>query len=137
MLVAQLVACHHAALECMRRAMLPSQVLEVRQLELGFANKLSRTYATMLEALDRHRGKGQQHVTVEHVHVHQGGQAIVGNVHTGGNETLEGLSHARAIPHAVEAEMRSPFAEERETVPVAGHEERPMQNARRNQSRGS
>ena len=35
-----------------------------------------------LEALNKHRGKGQQKVTVEHVHVHQGGQAIVGRIHT-------------------------------------------------------
>src|SRR5258708_25891945 len=28
--------------------------------------------ATLLEALNRHRGKGQQKVTVEHVHVHSG-----------------------------------------------------------------
>jgi hypothetical protein len=27
--------------------------------------------------LNRHRGKGQQKVTVEHVHVHNGGQAYV------------------------------------------------------------
>ena len=50
---------------------------------LNQANKLSRTYSTLLEALNRHRGKGQQKVTVEHVHVHQGGQAIVGNVERG------------------------------------------------------
>jgi hypothetical protein len=31
----------------------------------------------VLDALNRHRGKGQQKVTVEHVHVHEGGQAIV------------------------------------------------------------
>jgi hypothetical protein len=41
---------------------------------------LSRTYAVLLDALNRHRGKGQQKVTVEHVHVHSGGQAIVGTV---------------------------------------------------------
>lgn len=29
---------------------------------------------------NRHRGKGQQKVTVEHVHIHRGGQAIVGSV---------------------------------------------------------
>lgn len=34
--------------------------------------------ATLLEALNRHRGKGQQKVAVEHVHVHAGGQAVVG-----------------------------------------------------------
>jgi hypothetical protein len=34
--------------------------------------------------LNRHRGKGQQKVTVEHVHVHEGGGAIVGNVESRG-----------------------------------------------------
>ena len=29
---------------------------------------------------DAHRGKGQQKVMVEHVHFHEAGQAIVGNV---------------------------------------------------------
>ena len=46
------------------------------------ANKLCRTYALLLDALNRHRGKGQQKVTVEHVHVNAGGQAIVGVVHS-------------------------------------------------------
>ena len=35
-----------------------------------------------METLDKHRGKGQQKVTVEHVHVEAGGQAVVGNVTT-------------------------------------------------------
>jgi hypothetical protein len=38
----------------------------------------------LLEALNRHRGKGQQKVIVEHVHMHQGGQAIVGSVNVSG-----------------------------------------------------
>ena len=40
-----------------------------------------RTFTMQVEALQRYRGKGQQKVTVEHVHVHAGGQAIVGAVH--------------------------------------------------------
>jgi hypothetical protein len=47
-------------------------------------NKLARTYATQMEALRKHRNGGQQKVQVEHVHVHPGGQAIVGDVHHGG-----------------------------------------------------
>jgi hypothetical protein len=43
-------------------------------------NKLARTFATQVEALKRYRTGGEQRVTVEHVHVHSGGQAIVGNV---------------------------------------------------------
>jgi hypothetical protein len=87
MLAAQLVACHNASMECYRRAMIGQQTFEGRRENLNQANKLSRTYATLLEALNRHRGKGQQKVTVEHVHVHEGGQAIVGNVEGGGMRT--------------------------------------------------
>jgi hypothetical protein len=81
MMAAQLIAAHNAAMECYRRAMLgEQQSFEGRRENLAQANKLSRTYAVLLEALNRHRGKGQQKVTVEHVHVHAGGQAVVGVV---------------------------------------------------------
>ena len=84
MLATQMIAAHHAALECYRRAMHGEQSFDGRRENLSQANKLSRSYATLLEALNRHRGKGQQRVTVEHVHVHSGGQAIVGHVEGGG-----------------------------------------------------
>jgi hypothetical protein len=67
-----------------RRAMIAEQSFEGRKENLNQANKLSRTHVTLLEALNRHRGKGHQKVTVEHVHVHNGRQAIVGNVEGGG-----------------------------------------------------
>jgi hypothetical protein len=73
MMAAQLLAAHNATMECYRRAMLPEQTSESRSENLNQANKLSRTYAVLLDALNRHRGKGQQKVTVEHVHVHSGG----------------------------------------------------------------
>ena len=78
MLNAQLIASHNAAMECYRRAMIGEQTFEGRHENLSQANKLSRTYAVLLDALNRHRGKGQQKVTVEHVHVRSGGQAILG-----------------------------------------------------------
>ena len=63
---------------------------------------VSRTYATLLEALNRHRGKGQQKVTVEHVHVHSGGQAVVGVVEAPGDgdrAKSEDQPHAKQIAH--------------------------------------
>lgn len=80
MIATQLIAAHNAAMESYRRAMIGEQTLEGRRENLNQANKLSRTYSTLLEALNRHRGKGQQKVTVEHVHAYHGGQAVVGNV---------------------------------------------------------
>jgi hypothetical protein len=60
MVAAQLIAAHNAAMECYRRAMIRDQTFEGRQENLSQANKLSRTYAALLECLNRHRGKGRQ-----------------------------------------------------------------------------
>ena len=60
MMAAQLIAAHNAAMECYRRAMIGEQSFEGRRENLAQAGKLSRTYATLLDALNRHRGKGQQ-----------------------------------------------------------------------------
>jgi hypothetical protein len=122
MLAAQLLAAHNAAMECYRRAMIGEQTFEGRRENLSQANKLSRTYAVLLDTLNRHRGKGQQKVTVEHVHVHAGGQAIVGAVEPGGGgkEKSEEQAHEpRQITHEPGTPMRSPDPR-REAVPIAG-----------------
>jgi hypothetical protein len=56
------------------------------------ATKMMRTYTTQVEALAKLRRGGNQTVRVEHVHVHAGGQAIVGAVthpQQGGGGTQE------------------------------------------------
>lgn len=83
MLAAQMVGTHSAALECLRRAAIPNQTYVGRDMALKHAQKLMALYTKQLAALDKHRGKGQQKVTVEHVHVHPGGQAVVGNLEMG------------------------------------------------------
>lgn len=80
MLAMQMVGTHMSALECLRRANLPNQTFQGRDLALKYAHKLMALYTQQLAALNKHRGRGQQKVTVEHVHVAAGGQAIVGNV---------------------------------------------------------
>lgn len=80
MLAVQMVATHSAAMECLRRTALPNQTFEAYDMNLKHAAKLLTLYARQLEALDRHRGKGQQKITVEHVTVNAGGQAIVGAI---------------------------------------------------------
>jgi hypothetical protein len=125
MLVSQMIACHAASLECHRRAMLPEQAIEARQANLSAASKLSRTYAALLEALNRHRGKGQQVVRVEHVTVQAGGQAIVGAVTQGGggdhNKSEDQARAPRRIAHEPEPALRCPDPV-REPVPVPGGE---------------
>jgi hypothetical protein len=80
MMAAQLFASHAAAMDCYRRAMLPNQTDYGREMNLKHAAKLTKANAAQVEALAKHRNKGQQKVIVEHVHVYQGGQAIVGSV---------------------------------------------------------
>jgi hypothetical protein len=43
-------------------------------------NQLMRTFAMQVEALKRYRTGGEQNITVQHISVSQGAQAIVGNV---------------------------------------------------------
>jgi hypothetical protein len=76
-----------------------------------------------MEALQRYRGKGEQKMVVEHVHVHQGGQAIVGSVHQGGGagERTEEQPYAKVIGHAPVATLPCPDPQ-REAMPVAGGE---------------
>jgi len=130
MIAAQLIAAHNAAMECYRRAMLGEQTFEGRRENLSQANKLSRTYAVLLDALNRHRGKGQQRVTVEHVHVHEGGQAIVGNVESrGGGFASKAKEQPHALTHAPGATMPGADAP-RQPMPVACDEERSLPDAR-------
>ena len=49
------------------------------------AARLLRAYSVQVETLRRLRHGGDQYVRVEHVHVNDGGQAIVGNVKTAGS----------------------------------------------------
>ena len=103
MLAAQMVGTHTAALECLRRAAVDGQTFAGRDMALKHGQKLMALYAKQLETLNKHRGKGQQKVTVEHVNVAAGGQAIVGNVDTGGRTSITSpaaIEHSPEIPLA-------------------------------------
>jgi hypothetical protein len=84
MLVSQMIGTHNAAMECLRRAQLNNQTYEGRDMALKHAAKLTGIFTRQVEALDKHRNRGQQKITVEHVTVNAGGQAIVGGVDVGG-----------------------------------------------------
>jgi hypothetical protein len=124
MIASQLLAAQNAAMECYRRAMIGDQTFEGRRENLSQANKLSRTYAVLLDTLNRHRGKGQQKVTVEHVHVHAGGQAVVGSVATAGGgdrAKSEDQAHAKQIGSCTSwlAERSSPLSNCRSSIGYA------------------
>ena len=83
MLAAQMAAVHMATMTFAHRLAHVDNIPQQDSAERTF-NKLARTFITQMEALKRYRTGGQQKVTVEHVTVNEGGQAIVGNVETGG-----------------------------------------------------
>jgi len=90
MLAVQMVSIHNLAMESMRRAAIPEQSDVALEAYINRATKLMRTFAAQTEALGRHRGKGEQKMTVEHVHVYKGGQAIVGQVSPQNSATKAG-----------------------------------------------
>ncbi len=83
MLAAQMAAVHNATMTFARRLAHVENIQQQDSAERA-SNKLARTYATQVEAFKRYRTGGEQKVTVEHVTVNEGGQAIVGNVSHGG-----------------------------------------------------
>lgn len=79
MLAAQMAAAHMATMTFARR-LAGVENLAQRDSAASAFNKCARTYASQMEALKRYRTGGEQKVTVQHVSVSEGGQAIVGNV---------------------------------------------------------
>ena len=80
MLISQMVAVNSAIGKTMSRGMVEGQTFQWKEMNMNLATKLQRTFIAQIEALQKLRGKGQQTVRVEHVHVNSGGQAIVGHV---------------------------------------------------------
>ncbi len=79
MLAAQMAAVHAATMTFARRLANVDNIPQQDSAERAL-NKLARTFAMQMETLKRYRTGGEQKVTVQHVSVQEGGQAIVGNV---------------------------------------------------------
>jgi hypothetical protein len=93
MLAVQMMATNDAALMFLRRATTEGQSLAGAEASVLGATRLLRLHLDQIEAMQKLRGKAsQQKVTVEHVHVYQGGQAIVGAVSAGKTQQGEGAS---------------------------------------------
>jgi hypothetical protein len=121
MLAAQMAAVHMASMTFARRLASVENIPQQDSAERAF-NKLTRTFAAQVEALKRYRSGGEQTVTVQHVHVAEGGQAIVGNVNTptpgvGVREKSEDQPHA--LGYASGGSMPRQIEAERTKVPSA------------------
>ncbi|MCF4123820.1 hypothetical protein [Methylobacterium sp. SyP6R] len=136
-LAVQMAATHHLAMRCLSQAATTDSPARMEAAGT-LATKMLRTYTTQLEALAKLRRSGAQTVRVEHVHVYQGGQAIVGSVtapNPGGPLEKEHQPHALTGPatHAIPPSAPMLCQDQAgDRMPVAGSErEAPVPNARR------
>ena len=91
MLATQMIAVHDAAIEFIRRSTLADQTIDGVDSNINRAVRLTKVFVEQIETMQKLKGEsGRQKVTVEHVHIHQGAQAIVGNVEAGKRNSGEG-----------------------------------------------
>lgn len=86
LLAVQMSATHVAMVRSAGRLANATTLEQVKAHYSGYT-KMARTYTAQMEALRKHRNGGKQTVTVQHVNVEGGGQAIVGNVRSGEGHT--------------------------------------------------
>lgn len=80
-LVAQMAGTHNLIMKCLKEAVNPGQFPAITNDYTLRACKLMHVFLKQLEVLEKYRGKtSHQKVIVEHVHIHQGGQAVVGHI---------------------------------------------------------
>lgn len=79
-LVSQMVSVHRMAMECVAQANDNIRHEGIRDVLVNRSIKLMRLFTQQVEALDKHRRGGAQRMTIEHIHVHPGAQAVVGQI---------------------------------------------------------
>jgi hypothetical protein len=98
-LAAQMATVHMAMMKSMQDLPLTQNLLQQDAVERAI-NKFARTFIAQVEALKRYRSGGEQIVTVQHVSVSDGGQAIVGNVTQNPRETAPDKASSSTSAHA-------------------------------------
>lgn len=85
MLVCQIVTTHMLSMDTAMTAQFLklSEHPKLKASSQEMTIKLMRSFTNQFNALSKHRNGGKQKMTVEHVHVNEGGQAIIGDVSKG------------------------------------------------------
>jgi hypothetical protein len=117
MLAAQMAGIHMAMMRFIRQLPLIKTLPQQDAAERAI-NKFARTFTSQMEALKRYRTGGEQKVTVQHVSVSEGGQAIVGNVTQNSQPTPDGAATAPALTHSKTQPMKTVGDAEATPVPV-------------------
>ena len=126
LLASQMAATHTLAMTLLGRSRRAETTMQV-QVHGGLAVKLLRTFTLQADTLAKLRRGGGQTVRVEHVHVHSGGQAIVGSFTPGGGASIKSEEQPHAKPAAALTHADAPFDPlrsthtARERLPIARH----------------
>lgn len=128
-LAAQMFAANDCAMRCMR-SMVGSDFVDQHKMYGDLANKFMRTFAAQVEALAKLRRKGEQ--VVKHVHVHEGGQAVVADTinQTGGRVELEDDGQAYGAEAIAGSTALLSHDAQTYGVPITGNAERTLQATR-------
>lgn len=95
-IVQHIIAAHFATMASFRAAWQNSPDINVRDIYLKNAARLSDLHTKLVAALDKHRAGGKQEMKVTYVHVDQGAQAIVGDVEMKGCTKRRGKTRGNA-----------------------------------------
>lgn len=128
-LASQMVAANDCAMRCMR-SMVGSDFVDHHKMYGDLANKFMRTFTAQFEALARVRRGGEQ--IVKHVHVNEGGQAVIAgtiNQGRGVNAQCDEQPHGTGVLEE-SASLLSPD-EAGNGVPISGDAQRSLSPSRR------
>jgi len=127
MIGAQMAVVHSAMMTAANRLAHAAKTAEMDSAERA-VNKLTRTFAALVDTMSRHRNGGEQNVTVQQLSIAEAGQAIVGSL-TPQRDQIEsaeaaetagaaGRAAAETIqePTRVKVPMRRPAAAARRTI---------------------
>lgn len=123
LLLTQMAAVHNATVVAARKL---NHVSTIQQQDSAsnMLNKLARTFAAQVETLKKYRSTGEQSIKVQHVTVADGGQAVIGNVQTGGGVSSRngGQPHEPCRPYEQSPPLLGNQQAHRGTMPCSSHE---------------
>ncbi len=97
MLAIQMLGTHTLSCKMLANANLSNQTFEGVSENINRATKLTRTFISQMEALKKHRSKGDQKITVEHINVNDGGKISINEANTQINNRVAELINDKGV----------------------------------------
>ncbi len=97
MLAIQMLGTHTLSCKTIYKANLKDQTFAGVSENINRATKLTRTFISQMEALKKHRSKGDQKITVEHINVNDGGKISINEANTQINNRAAELINDKGV----------------------------------------